>query len=144
MPTFIVWSRDSSLHRSAAGSSRGQNRFGHADGARTEFAVGRSTSVKMGASPVTSWSAAASVTALTVTRSITEAISAGIAALVASRRINVVRNAGGSSNWIMTQLAIALRHHKAGRLVEAEAIALALNPNDATTHVNLGSSAGEI
>src|SRR5262249_44551766 len=81
MPTFIVWSRDSSLHRSAAGSSRGQNRFGHADGARTEFAVGRSTSVKMGASPVTSWSAAASVTALTVTRSITEAISAGIAAL---------------------------------------------------------------
>jgi Flp pilus assembly protein TadD len=40
----------------------------------------------------------------------------------------------------MTQLAIALRHHKAGRLVEAEAIALALKPNDATMHVDLGSS----
>ena len=61
--------------------------------------------------------------------------------LSGSRRlIDVVRNAGGSSNWIMIQLAIALRHHKAGRLVEAEAIALALNPNDATMHVNLGSS----
>jgi len=69
------------LPRSVAGSSRGQNRFGHADGARTEFAVGRSTSVKMGFSPVSSWSSAASVTALTVTRSIPEAISAGIAAL---------------------------------------------------------------
>src|SRR5262249_17863584 len=65
-----------------AGAAARQNRRQYANRARTEFAATRSIFHKMGAPPDTSWPAAASIAFLSMTRSITEVISAGIAALV--------------------------------------------------------------